>query len=45
MLRIVSLIFVVLMILGGIIFVRQWNSTTPWGTGTGTINPAKVKAG
>jgi hypothetical protein len=45
MLRIVGLGFIVLMILGGILFVRQWNSTTPWGTGTGSINSKEVKTG
>jgi hypothetical protein len=45
MLRIVSLLFLVLIVLGGIFFVRQWNSTTPWGTGTGTISSQEVKTG
>jgi hypothetical protein len=42
MLKIVSIVLVVLMIIGGVLFVRRWNSTTPWGTGTGTIPREKV---
>lgn len=42
MLKIVSIILVVLMIIGGVFFVSRWNSTTPWGTGTGTIPRDKV---
>ena len=42
MLKIVSIVLVVLMIIGGVLFVRRWNSTTPWGTGTGSIPRDKV---
>lgn len=37
MLKIVSIVLVILMVIGGVLFVRRWNSTTPWGAGTGTI--------
>ncbi len=43
MLKIVSIVIVVLMVIGGVLFVRYWNSTTPWGAGTGSINPTQVK--
>ncbi len=42
MLKIVSIVLVVLIIIGGVLFVRKWNSTTPWGAGTGTIPREKV---
>ena len=45
MLKIVSIVIVVLMVIGGVLFVRYWNETTPWGAGTGTIQPEKVKTG
>ena len=44
-LKIVSVVLVVLMIIGGVLFVRSWNSTTPWGAGTGTIQPEHVRTG
>ena len=42
MLKIVSIVLVVLIVIGGVLFVRKWNSTTPWGAGTGTIPREKV---
>lgn len=39
MLKIVSILLVIVMIIGGVLFVRRWNSTTPWGAGTGNIQP------
>lgn len=44
MLKLITIFIVVVSIIGGVLFVRKWNSTTPWGAGTGTIQPQKVKA-
>jgi hypothetical protein len=45
MLKILSIVFLIILIIGGVLFVRSWNSTTPWGAGTGTIAPEKIKSG
>jgi len=45
MLRILSIVLVVLMIVCGVLFVWSWNTTTPWGAGTGTIHSNEVKVG
>ena len=45
MLKIASVVITIVLILLGLLFVRQWNASTPWGTGTGNINASSQRGG